>query len=110
MGMLQRGDGLDLAQEPLGANDGGQLGPEDLDGDPAVVLQVLREIDRGHPALAQLALDRVASREGAGQTALSIGQQQRTPFPLDSKNAATNSRSVIRGGCPAVRQCSRYAS
>ena len=59
VGMLQRRDRLDLAQEPRGADDRGELGLQDLDGDLAVVLQVLREIDGGHPARAELALDAI---------------------------------------------------
>ena len=50
----------DLAQETLGADDGGQLGAEDLDGDLALVAEVVREVDRGHAALAELALQAVA--------------------------------------------------
>src|SRR2546426_9326689 len=30
--------------------------------------------------------------------------------PFDSKNSATYSRSSRVGGCPAARQCSRYAA
>ena len=67
VGVLQRRDGLDLTQEALGADDGGQLGAEDLDGDLAVVLEVLGEVDRGHAALAQLALEAVAVGEGGTQ-------------------------------------------
>ena len=59
--------GLDLAQEALGADDGGELGAEDLDRDLAVVLQVLGEVDRGHAALADLPLDAVAVAEGGGE-------------------------------------------
>ena len=66
-GCCSVGDGLDLAQEALGADDGGQLGAEDLDGHLAVVLEVLGEIDGGHAALAQLALDAVAVGEGGTQ-------------------------------------------
>ena len=62
--MLQRRDGLDLAEEPLGADHRGQLGPQHLDGDLAAVLEVVREIDGGHAALAQLALDAVAVGQG----------------------------------------------
>ena len=39
--MLEVGDGADLAEEPLGADHGGELGPEDLDGDLAVVPEIL---------------------------------------------------------------------
>ena len=41
-------------------SDGGELRAQHLDGDLAVVLQVLGEVHRGHAALAQLALDAVA--------------------------------------------------
>ena len=40
-----------------------ELGVEDLDGDLAAVLQVLGEVDGGHAALAELALDAVAVAE-----------------------------------------------
>src|SRR5712691_8231576 len=57
----------DLAQEPLGAEDGGKLGAEHLDRDQAVVLHIASEIDRGHPAAAEFARDCVAAGEGGLQ-------------------------------------------
>ena len=57
--MLECRDRPDLAHEPLGADHGGELGAEHLDGDPPAVLQVLGQVDRRHPALPQLALDLV---------------------------------------------------
>ena len=62
--VLEVGGGLDLAQEPLGADDRGQLGPQHLDRDLAVVLEVLGEVDGGHAALAELALEAVAVGTG----------------------------------------------
>jgi hypothetical protein len=62
--MLQVGRGADLGQEPLGAEDGGQLGAEDLERHLAVVPEVVGQVDRGHAALAERALDRVAVGEG----------------------------------------------
>ncbi len=59
--VLQVGDGLDLAQKPFGADDGGEVGAEHLDGDLAVVLEVVREVDGGHAAGAELALDPIAA-------------------------------------------------
>ena len=67
--MLEVGGGLDLAQEALGADDGGEFGAEDLDGDGAIVLEVVREVDRGHAALAELALDAVAVGQCRGSDA-----------------------------------------
>ena len=65
--MLQAGGDLDLGEEAIAADDGAQLGMEDLDGDLAAVLQVFGEIDRGHAALAQLALDAVAVAQRRGE-------------------------------------------
>ena len=65
--MLQVGGVLDLAEEALGAEDGRELGAEDLEGDLAVVLQVVGAVDGGHAAAAELALDRVAVGEGSAQ-------------------------------------------
>ena len=44
-------------------SDGRQLGLEQLDGDAAVVLQVLGEKDDGHAAVAELPLDPVSIAE-----------------------------------------------
>ena len=63
--MLQPGGEPDLAQEPLGAERGGELGVQHLERDLAVVLEVVREVDRGHAAAAELALERVAVGQGA---------------------------------------------
>ena len=74
--MLQRRDGLDLAQEPLGADHGGELGLEDLDGDLAVVLEVLGEVDRGHAARAELALDAVAVGKSCCKVGPGVGHRR----------------------------------
>ena len=66
-GWVELGGGLDLAQEPVGAEGGRQLGPQDLERDLAVVLEVAGEVDGGHPALPELALDGVAVGEGVLQ-------------------------------------------
>ena len=59
--MLQPGGEPDLALEPLGPEGGGELGVEHLERDRAVVPEVLGEVDRGHAAAAELALERVAA-------------------------------------------------
>ncbi len=78
--MLQVGGDLDLGQEAIAADDGAELGVEDLDRDLAAVLQVLGEVDGGHAALAELALEAVAVRqcylepiEQLGHVASSLG-------------------------------------
>ena len=46
---------------------GGQLRPQHLHRDLAVVLEVLGEVDRGHAPLAQLPLEAVAVGEGGDE-------------------------------------------
>ena len=74
VGVTERRGGLDLPEEPLGAERRAEFGPEDLDGDGAVVLEIAGEIDRGHPALAEFALDQVAAGEG-GAEAVQVGHR-----------------------------------
>src|SRR5687767_15911784 len=57
----------DLVQKPLGAQGPGDLGPEHLDRDRSIVLEVIGEVHHGHAALPQLALDPVAVAQGAGE-------------------------------------------
>ena len=74
--MLQAGGDLDLAGEPLGTERGRQLRPKNLHRHPAVVLQVLGEVHRGHAALAQLPLDAVAVGQGALQAGHRLGHRR----------------------------------
>ncbi len=60
MGVLKRGQNLDLAQEALGGFAGDGVGSQNLDGDGPVVLLITREIDDRHATVAQLPLDGVA--------------------------------------------------
>ena len=71
--MLQVGRGLDLGQEPLGADHGGELGAEHLERDLAVVAEVLGQVDGGHAAGAELALEAVAVGEGGLEAAEQFG-------------------------------------
>ena len=61
--MLKVGRDLDFLDEALAAQADGELRLEDLDGDPALVPDVAREVDGGHSALADLALELVAIGE-----------------------------------------------
>ena len=65
--VLQVGRGRNLGDEPLGADDGGQLGAQHLDGHLALVLEVLGQVHRGHAAGPELALDAVAVGKGRGE-------------------------------------------
>ncbi len=62
--VLQVGGDLDLVQEPLGPDHRGQLGPQHLERDLAVVLHVVGQVDRGHAPGPQLPLDHVAIAQG----------------------------------------------
>ncbi len=72
--MLQRRRGLDLREESLGADHGGELGAQHLERDLAVVLQVVCEIHRGHAARAKLALETVTVGERGDETFGCFGQ------------------------------------
>jgi hypothetical protein len=70
--VLELGGGGDFLDEALRAEDRSEVGLEDLEGHLAVVLEIFGEIHRGHAALAQLALCRVAAREGRSETVRSV--------------------------------------
>jgi hypothetical protein len=61
--VLESGGDLDLAEEPVAAERGRQLGLEHLDGDTTTVLQVLGQEDDCHAALAQGPFDAVPIAE-----------------------------------------------
>src|SRR5204863_7358702 len=69
-----RGD-LDLAQKALGAECVGKFRLQDLERDGAVVPQVLGEVDGGHPAVAELALEAVAVGESRAEGGQSVGHR-----------------------------------
>jgi hypothetical protein len=57
----------DLTKEPLGAKGGGELGPERFQGNGAVVLEIMGQLDRGHPAPSELAVHAVTLGQGSVQ-------------------------------------------
>ena len=71
--VLQVGRGADFREESLGAEGSGEVGMQHLDRDLARVLEVVREVDGGHPALPEFALEPVATakcrRERRGHVA-----------------------------------------
>jgi hypothetical protein len=71
--VLEGGSGLDLREEALGAHHGRQLGLQDLDRHLAIVAYIVGQIDGGHPALAQLALDAVAVGQGGREAGGNVG-------------------------------------
>ena len=71
--MLEPGGELDLAEKPLRAEGGREVGAEDLQGNRPVVPEIVGEVDRGHPSPAELALDDVAVAERLLQGQLRAG-------------------------------------
>ena len=59
-------------RQKAGAEGAGELGVEHLQGDGAVVAEVLGEVDGGHSAAAELALDAVAIGQGVAQSVRQI--------------------------------------
>ena len=74
-GCWSRAASLNLPLEPLRSQRGGQLGEQHLEGDRAVVLEVVGQIDGGHPAAPELALKRVAVVESLAERRGNVGQE-----------------------------------
>ena len=96
---------LDLAQEALRTDRRGQFGSQHFDRHEPMMLDVVREVDRRHAAVPQLALDRIATSErrpkahiGSGRQALlrwsaQVGQISLNSFSIaahDSRSAAAS--------------------
>ena len=64
--MIQPRRELDLAQKPLPAERLGKVAVQHLDGDVTPVLAIVRKVDGGHPALAELAAELVSVGEELG--------------------------------------------
>ena len=70
------------APETLSAEHRGEFGSQGLDCDLAVMLQVLGEIDRGHPTATDLPFDGVAVGEGTPETLQQVGHDGPPRWPL----------------------------
>ena len=71
--MTQPRHDIDLAHETIRSERRGEFRTKHLDRDFALMLDVLAEVDGGHPALTQLTLDGVATFEGGVQADDGIG-------------------------------------
>ena len=87
-GCWSRAASLDLAQEALRAERGGELGVEHLERDRPVVLEIVGEVDRGHAAAPELALERVAVGQGGLEPFQGLGQRDLSDWDI-SKPIAT---------------------
>ena len=84
VGVLEVGGNPDLLQKPLGPQRGGQLGSEHLERDLALVPEVVREVNRGHPALAQFTVEAVAVSEGRGEVKRGVRHGQGSALRLEA--------------------------
>ena len=65
--MLQTCGGSDLGEKPFAAERRTKLRMQHLDRDITIVLEIAREVYRGHAALAEFTLDAVAASESSGE-------------------------------------------
>jgi len=64
MGVLQTGGDGNFPEKAPRPECGGELAAQDLESNRAAMLEIVSEVDNGHPAAAQLALDSIAVAEG----------------------------------------------
>src|SRR5439155_23678585 len=116
--MLQPGGHPDLQQEALGAQARGESGLEDLERDGAVMPQVVSEVDSGHAAAAELALDVVAVAErgvrrwkgiGRGHLQTALQRTLRCPGIRISSELGRRGSAVAPGGSGASLGDLRFA-
>ncbi len=67
MGMLQSRGQPYFLKETVRAQAGGEMRMEDLERDRPVVLEVAREVDDGHAAVSELALENISLQQGVGE-------------------------------------------
>jgi hypothetical protein len=80
VGMLQPGGEADLPLESLGPERGGQLRQQDLERHRTVVLEVPNQVDHGHAAPPELALERIA----VGESRLEQGRRVHERGPQEA--------------------------
>ena len=97
--MLQRRRRLNLDHEPLGAEYRREFGLQDLHGDQAVVLEVVREVDGGHAALPELALDAVPVGKGGGEARENVTHGTGASR-LSSRNQFCTTKYRLTGAAP----------
>ena len=71
--MLESRSDPDLPLETFRPKAGHELGVQHLERDQAVVLEIAREIHRGHATPAELALDEIAVAESVPELACDVG-------------------------------------
>ena len=74
MGMVQPRRYPDLSEEPISSHRGREMRIEHLERDLSIVLEIVREIDDGHPSMTYLALNGVTVLQNRGEVMLDLGQ------------------------------------
>ena len=95
-----RGD-LDLAQESFGTHRGGELGPHDLDRYISRMLDVARQVNRGHAARTEFMLDHVTICQGIPDAAnVVVGSHRNIKMPRTvlRSNVASRRAPFVRRG------------
>jgi hypothetical protein len=105
VGVGKPGCDLDLAQKALGAQGGGKLGTEHLEGHRAAELAVVRKIHRGHPAATELVLDRVPVGEGRLQAFQQVRHRHSLGVPnlLPMDDTGRDRKRPLEGHFPTER-------
>jgi hypothetical protein len=65
--MIQAGGQLNLSKKALAAERFGQIGTQHLDSDFPAVLVVVSQVNRGHTARSELAVQSIVTGERIGQ-------------------------------------------
>ena len=98
--MLQASGDPDLLEESLGAERGGELGAQDLERDGPIVPEVVGEIDGGHAAASELALDAIAIGQGGREEVGRLGQRGDRRMPYRVRMGRPSERAVCQRKMP----------
>ena len=86
--MLQLRREFDLGEKSFGAERRGDFRPHDFDRHFAAVADVVGEVDRGHAAFAELALDVVSAGQARSQRLVGLGHAIRVFMAAMTARAA----------------------
>jgi hypothetical protein len=89
--MLQAGGDPDLLEESLRSERDGELGAQDLERDGPIVPEVVREVDHGHAAASELALDAIPIGQGGREEGGCVGQGGNLGAPGRANQGAVKS-------------------
>ena len=94
----QVGRDLHFAEKPLRSERGGEIRPENFEGNVPVVPEVVGEVDGGHAALAQFAVDPIAVGQCGGESVGVRGHDSSlrwAPWPRPSSTEAWTANTGV---------------